>query len=341
MKTLAETIRDEALRLGYEQCGLIAVEEMHGYGSALKERIKRFPDTAPYYQNQIDYADLKQKYPWAKTIVVCANYYGKYHIPEFLNGSIAKYYLADSRLDPNSSECHASCAFEKFMQSLGLVVATNRKFGITAMRYAAVKAGIGIMRKNNFFYSEHGSWYALEAFLIDAQAELKTQLNLKPCPKSCTLCQKACPTNALEGAYTLNFPKCISFLTTFGGRDLINEPSRSGIGQWIYGCDACQDTCPFNRGQWRGDTEFPGLAEITPLLTWENLLESDEAALRKKLSAKFWYLSPEDVWKWKVNVLNAILNRGDRKFLPLVEKASRDPNPKVAAMARFVKEQCK
>lgn len=206
------------------------------------------------------------------------------------------------------------------------------------MRYVAVKAGIGIMRKNNFFYSEHGSWYALDAFLIDAQAELKMQLNLKPCPESYTLCQKACPAKALEGAYTLNFPKCISFLTTFRGHDLINEPSRSGIGQWIYGCDICQDICSFNRGQWRGDTEFPGLMEIAPLLTWETLLELDEAALLEKLSVKFWYLSPENVWKWKVNELNAILNRGDRKFLPLAEKASQDSNSKgrKSIMGQFI-----
>lgn len=92
-------IKDEAIKLGYENCGII-------------------------------------------------------QIPKHLNGLIAKYYLVDSRKDENSIDYQASILFENYLNELGLKTATKRDFGITDLRWAALKAGLGIVRKNNFFYSD-------------------------------------------------------------------------------------------------------------------------------------------------------------------------------------------
>lgn len=83
-----------------------------------------------------------------------------------MKGRVAKYYLTDGRRHTDSEGYKTSVAFEKYLADCGLQVATDRDFGITALRWAGMKAGIGIIRKNNFFYTEKGSYQYLEAFLM-------------------------------------------------------------------------------------------------------------------------------------------------------------------------------
>ncbi len=71
-----------------------------------------------------------------------------------------------------------------------------------------------------FLYTESGSWVHLEAWVTDREMELKETNNVTPCPKSCNRCSESCPTKSLSAPYTMSPTECISFLTTFGGRDL-------------------------------------------------------------------------------------------------------------------------
>ena len=103
---------------------------------------------------------------------------------------------------------------------------------MTALRWAALKAGLGIIRKNNFFYSDSGSWVYLEAWLIDQELTLKENTNLKNCPPNCNLCIKACRTNSLSEPYMMNRSTCISCLTT--GKDGIYR-MKNIINQWEIG----------------------------------------------------------------------------------------------------------
>lgn len=137
MNLLAEQIKSEALSMGYEKCGIIKISDMSGYEEKLNERIERIPEVKPYYEGFYRFAHLQDTYPWAKSIVICVRQYGKYHIPEHLKGSIAKYYLVDSRRDENSQDYQDSLKFESYMQKMGFKTATERKFGITALRWEA------------------------------------------------------------------------------------------------------------------------------------------------------------------------------------------------------------
>ena len=74
---------------------------------------------------------------------------------------------------------------------------------ILPLRYAAVAAGLGIFRKNNFFYGEKGSYYELEGYLLDVSCEYRESHNLRPCADTCKACQNACKTHALCGPYTM------------------------------------------------------------------------------------------------------------------------------------------
>lgn len=335
MTLLAEQIKSAALSMGYEKCGIIKVSDMLDYEEKLNERIERIPEVKPYYKGFYRFAHLQDTYPWAKSIVICVRQYGKYHIPEHLEGLIAKYYLVDSRRDSISEDYKDSLKFEEYMQQTGLRTATERKFGITALRWAALKAGLGVVRKNNFFYTESGSWVYLEAWLIDKELESVEIPTLKECPESCNLCIKSCPTASLSEAYTMNRSSCISCLTTWEGWDLPNEKYNSQMGQWIFGCDVCQDVCPMNKGTWNSSEEFPGLSELSEHISLEKILKMDYQFLEEEMQPKFWYIDKDNVWRWKTNAINAMVNDYKEQYREYILYACNDSNIKVREMAEW------
>ena len=332
---LAVRIHEAALVCGYENCGIIRVAEMSEYEAAIASRIGRFPESRPMYTRFAHYAEPKNEHPWAGSIVVCTRWYGKYVIPEHLEGIIAKYFLVDTRLDARSKAYQDSIRFEDSLRGMGLRVEGKKDFGITAMRWAAMRAGIGIIRQNNFLYTEKGSWHELEAFFIDRDLELKHSQALKACPKKCDLCRRACPTGALAEPFQTNGMACMTYLTCFAVCGP-NKKHYDKTGSWIFGCDACQDACPFNKEAWKATEKYPGLNELGAYLFYEQILDMSYPELRALLSMKFWYIKEEDAWKWKCNVLNAMRNTYVAHYLPHIDKARQDDNENVRAMAEWV-----
>ena len=336
MSTIERMIQDKAFALGYEKCGIVLLQELEDYAERLAERIQKVPRAEKFYQSQKRFTNLSQQYPWAKSVIVLVTHYGKYKIPAHLKGRIAKYYLCDGRIDPNSTEFRNSQAMEEYLRELGLKIASERKFGMVGLRWAAMKAGLGMIRNNNFFYTESGSWVALEAWLTDRQMELKETTPLAACPKGCQRCVAACPSGSLSAPHTMLPNSCVSFLTTFGGRDLPNEPLCKTFGHWIYGCDACQDACPMNKGKWNEAEDFPGLSGLAPQLTLENIMEMEEGFYRREIQPKFFYLTPEELWKWKVNVLCFMRNNYQESYRPYLTAACENENAKIREMAQAV-----
>jgi len=332
----ADAIVSKALELGYAKCGIVGIEKMEGYAEKLTERIERFPEVRPFSEDFYAFSHLHKEYPWAKSVVICARWYGKYRIPENVKGHIAKYYLTDSRKDRNSQEYQDSMAFENFLTSSGLQTKTERNFGITSLRWAAMEAGLGIIRKNNFFYTDQGSWIHLEAFLIDQDLEYIHKNKVKACPKNCNLCIQSCPTKSLAEPYMMNRSTCISCLTTWEGWDLTSDPYSKDIGEWIFGCDICQDACPSNRKAWTHKEDFPGLEEICSELSLEQILSADYEFLETVVQPKFWYIPQGKTWRFKTNTLNAMKNHWKPEYLSAVQNACRDDHEEVRRMAEWV-----
>jgi epoxyqueuosine reductase len=330
----AEKIARRAAELGFERCGIIGVGAMRGFAAKLEDRISRFPESAPRLKFLSGFIEPDEKFRWGKSVVVCSWRNGIYRVPEHLEGRIGKAYLSDGRRDAASDEYNARRKLADYMSDgLGLRVASESGGWIAPYRWAAQLTGLGIVRRNNFFYGEHGSYYSLSAYLIDGELERVYGPDFTPCPEGCDRCVRNCPTASLDAPYSMNMTTCVSYLTTLSKDDEAFKKHRSEIGGWIYGCDACQDACPFNRGQMSGEADFPGLAELSRGISLEKILAMDYALLRGAMTAKFWYIGPDDVWKWKRNALSAMLNDYRDSYAASIEAACLDEDERVREMA--------
>ena len=337
METIERLIEAKALDLGYEKCGIIPVSELAEYDRRMEERLDKVPGSADFY-NQLNLTKKGDRYPWAKSVVVAVWYYGQYKVPDFLEGIIAKHYLFDARSAPDSDEYKAFFAMEDYLNSIGLKMASDRIFGTVGLRNAAMKAGLGVIRKNNFFYTESGSWVNIVTWLTDRDLSLVHKPALPPCPDDCHRCVNACPTKALSSPHTLSPLDCICFMTANSSIDLDKTPLSSKFS-YLYGCEICQETCPMNKSKWEEAVDFPGVSELAPALTPESVMNLDEAYYQQHIQPKFFYLKPNELWKWKVNALNYMRNNYEDTYRPYITNAFDDSSEKVRSMARLISSE--
>ncbi len=139
-------------------------------------------------------------------------------------------------------------------------------------REGAVRAGIAFYGKNTLAITRrHGSWVVLGTLVTDVEIEPSERLDAG-CG-SCRLCIDACPTGALDEPGTLDSTRCLSYWTQAPAA--IPEEYRAQLGASVYGCDICQDVCPWNRGVEKrrtGSTPPPRAEPTVSLVDW---LEAD------------------------------------------------------------------
>jgi epoxyqueuosine reductase len=148
-------------------------------------------------------------------------------------------------------------------------------------RELAARAGLGAIGKNtNLLSPELGSWFLLGELLLST--DLEPDLPLGDLCGECTRCLEACPTGALPAPFHLDAGRCISYWT-IEHRGSIPAAMRAGMGTWTFGCDVCQEVCPWNSRPaaiaGRAELEPPAAARGLDLVA---LLSLDDAALRER-----------------------------------------------------------
>lgn len=199
-------------------------------------------------------------------------------------------------------------------------------------RLYARYAGLGWVGKNTMLLSPKlGSFFFLTGLAVDADLEPD-----EPMPEHCGECDRcltACPTDAFPAPRVLDASRCIAYLT-IEHRGSIPEELREGTGDWVFGCDVCQDVCPFNRFA-RSNPVF------TPRLPERALLEDLAALDLAAFDARY---GPTPVERARLgglkrNALLAMGNSGESRFIPILERFLRDADPVVAEQARWSLER--
>ncbi|MEI6970549.1 MAG: 4Fe-4S double cluster binding domain-containing protein [bacterium] len=304
---LATSIKTLAARAGYAACGITTAEPFEDYAAAIDERIRRFPEAAALYGEMRHRADPRAKNPWVRSAIVCLRRYGKYDLPPEPIGLIGRSYLADRRF-AGCPDHDMPKRMKAGLIELGLRVRT----GGVPCRAAAVRAGLARFGRNGFAYSErYGSWVNIEAWLVDADLPADAPATGCPCPEDCDACIRACPTRALEAPFTMRMDRCIAYLT-YGAPLPVADDLADRMGCWIYGCDACQDVCPLNRGKWEPLEKAAWLDEVRAHLTAEALAGMDAETYRKLIHPRFWYIPEDDPGRWRANAARAVRLGGGR-----------------------------
>jgi epoxyqueuosine reductase len=143
-------------------------------------------------------------------------------------------------------------------------------------REAAARSGVGFYGKNTLLITRrHGSWVVLGTLVTDVELEPTPPLDLD-CGE-CRLCIDACPTGALDDPGTLDSNRCLSYWTQ--APSSVPEPYREPLGSLVYGCDICQEACPWNRGIEKRSADLPLPAGAEPVVSLVEWLEADGVEL--------------------------------------------------------------
>jgi epoxyqueuosine reductase len=189
-------------------------------------------------------------------------------------------------------------------------------------REAAVRAGVAFYGKNTMAITQRfGSWVVLGTLVTEVEIEATPALGLD-CG-TCRICIDACPTGALDDPGVLDATKCLSYWTQAPAP--IPEDYRTELGQAVYGCDICQDVCPWNRGieKRRGDVELH--QDSTPTVSLLEWLERDGDELVSEFDRLY---VPRNEPRWlQRNALIAAGNAGDPDLEGVVERYTRDDDP--------------
>ena len=245
--SLSILIKEAAIRLGFFKCGFSKAEALDEDGELLKKWLSQNHHAGMTYmenhfEKRID--PVKLHAPAKSVISVLYNYYPQKILPESDNYKISKYAYGKD---------YHFVVKDKLNQLLEIIEDLSgsrdaRIFVDSAPvldRRWAQKSGLGWIGKNSCLITkEQGSFFFVGEIIIDLELEYDSPIN-EYCG-SCTKCLNACPTNALIAPNRLDARKCISY-HTIENKEEIPEKFKNHFEDWIFGCDICQDVCPWNK----------------------------------------------------------------------------------------------
>jgi epoxyqueuosine reductase len=343
---IANLVKAAARCAGFDLAGVAPVHDFDELDQFRKWIAAGRAGEMKYMEARDDAGDLKRAslrstVPWVRSVIVCAINYNtdqpySTEVSDPDRGWIARYAwgnqdyhdavmgrlrivenkLRQAMSDPEDSALQTRCYVDT---------------GPIVERVYAKYAGVGWVGKNTCILNQKlGSWLFLGVILTSL--ELETDLPAPDRCGTCTACIDACPTDALIGPYQLDSNLCISYLT-IEKRGAIPENIRAGMDRHVFGCDICQDVCPWNRkAPATSAVEFQareGL--VNPALEWlaemtaEQFQETFRGSAVRRAKRR----------GLRRNAVIAMGNSGERRFEPLLKKLCGDADEVVAESAAW------
>jgi len=253
-------IKERALAEGFHKAGVIRAEPLAQEASRLKEWLARgYHGEMSWMARDVEKRlNPRELFPEARSIVVVAlNYYTPAQHEENSNtGKVSRYAWGDDYHDVLKTKLESLLGWirEQEPAAAGKICVDIQP---TLDKAWAVRAGLGWLGKHtNVITPEYGSWVFLGELLLNLDLEPDVPQLEDHCG-TCTLCIDACPTQAIAEPYVVDSNKCISYATIELRTPELPELVQQGLSGWLYGCDICQDVCPWNRFQEKtNDTRF-------------------------------------------------------------------------------------
>ncbi len=356
METWTEAVRREARRLGFDLVGVAPADAVLEHTAAFLDWLARgyAAEMAWLSREPQRRLDPRRLLADARSLIVVArNYYVTPPDPALLTdparGRIARYAWGLDYHDVLRKRLFALDAFLRDLSGRATYAKAYVDTGPVLEREWAARAGLGFFGKNTCLISPRlGSWLFLGVLIVPEALDPDPEPSLLngAFPRwrfgdgtigtcgACTRCLHACPTDAFPAPYVLDARRCISYLT-IEHRGPIPRDLRPRMGNWIFGCDVCQDVCPWN-ARFARPTDEPAFQprpdQVAPPLL--DILSLDEAAFRARfrktpiLRAKRWGLVR--------NACVAAGNWGDPAAVPVLRRLLlTDPHPLVRGHAAW------
>jgi epoxyqueuosine reductase len=247
---VSEKIKERARSLGFDMVGIVRAAQLEPERERLQEWLSRgFQGEMRWMEREpAKRTDPRLLLPSARSVVVVAlNYYTPHeHSDDPERGKISRYSWGDDYHDVVGEKLKSLLAWikEEWPEAEGKACVDIQPMMDKAW---AVRAGLGwIGKHSNLITREYGSWVFLGELLLNLELEYDTEQVEDHCG-SCTLCLEACPTNAITEPYVVDSNKCISYATIELRAPELPEDVVKNLDGWLYGCDICQDVCPWNR----------------------------------------------------------------------------------------------
>jgi len=325
---LAARLRQRAAEIGLGPLGFARIGPSD-HAAALQDWLARGRGAGMTWwleRTAKDSVDLTRRFPWARTAIVVAQphlpYRGDRHAEEGLVPHVARYALGPDYHVTLLARLETLEAFLK-REAPGLTSRAYVDTGPILERELAARAGLGWFGKSTNLIREGGpSWFLL--------GEILTSLDLEPGTPiadrcgTCTACIDDCPTGAIVEPYVVDANRCISYLT-IELKDRLPPGRAEDLGDWVFGCDICQEVCPWNhRSDPVSDPAFlpgPALRETT----LADLLRMDEPAFEARFEGTpFERPGRRGLLR---NALAVAANTLDEAALGAAEELRRDPDP--------------
>ncbi|MCU1288474.1 MAG: putative iron-sulfur cluster binding protein [Acidobacteria bacterium] len=248
--SLTEKIKRKALAEGFHKVGVVRAEPLREESERFRQWLENnYHGAMQWIEREPEKrADPKLLFPPVKSILVVAlNYYTPHeHEESETTGKISRYAWGDDYHDVLKDKLRALLEWIKteVPEADGKICVDTAPIMDKAW---AVRAGLGWLGKHsNLITKEYGSWVFLGEILLNLDLEYDAEIEPDHCG-SCTKCLDACPTGAIVAPLIVDSNKCLSYATIELRSPELPLDIAENLNGWIYGCDICQDVCPWNR----------------------------------------------------------------------------------------------